>query len=171
MDAITFAHWEMLDCLSDEIFLGMHEETLYGKEFLYEIFLYFATLDPRFNAVGLGRDAKRHLQFIDHHGRIYLAEGAIAAFLGLGMKGRRVIINDKGERFEYQCDADYLAVGMIYRRHADINEFNSWLRWHVQKIRGYTVKYRELDHGYPAKGTRQFPDTLKLINELYPEKD
>lgn len=165
------SHWEMTDCLCDEIFLGRHEDTLHGKEFLYEMFLFYASHDPRFHAVGWSRHAKGYMMYTDPDGREYRAEAAIAAFLGLPMKTEQVIINHRGKRIVYLAWAAGAALSMIFRQHADIADFHDWLRWHVQKQRGYTHKGRELDHGYPTGGPRKFPDTLRIINDLYPEKD
>lgn len=165
------AHWEMADCLTDEIFLGDPENTLYGKDFLYELFLYHASHDPRFHAVGWSRHHKGYMVYTDPVGCEYFAEAAIAAFLGLGMKSERVIINDQGKRFVYQDKASGTALRSIFRPFSDILAFHSWMRWHVQKMRGYTIRYRELDAGYPVAGPRKFPEVVNLINELYPKKD
>lgn len=165
------SHWEMTDCLADEIFLHRHEDTLHGREFLYEMFIFYASHDPRFHAVGWSRHAKGYMMYTDPIGRVYAAEAAIAAFLGLGMKTERVIINHEGKRIVYLYRAAGTALRIIFRQFEDIVAFHGWLRWHVQKQRGFTNKGRELDIGYPKGGPRQFPDTLKLINELYPKKD
>lgn len=137
------AHWAMLDCLFDEIFLGQHSDTLHEKEMLEELFRYFASHDPRFNAVGLVWNAKGYVEY-----RGYRAEGAIAAFLGLPTTARG--------------DATHVAIKAIYKVFTSLLDFRIWLRWHVQKMYGYDRMDRDLWADYP----RDFPDITSEISDL-----
>jgi hypothetical protein len=137
--------WTMVDCLFDEVYLGRHDDTLHGPEMLEELFRYFACHDRRFKAVGLGWD-RRGFMYYGH----YIGEAAIAAFLGLGLtKGTP-------ER------ASQAALQIIYKPFADILEARVWLRWHVQKMYGYSSKPHDLWIGYP----RNFPQITNETNEL-----
>lgn len=129
----------MVDCLFDEVYLGQHEDTLHDKEVLEELFRYFASHDPRFNKVGLSWNPKGYVQYEDGHGGLWVAETAIAVFLGLALNAR-----------------GYPTVGsidFIYRKFGNLVEARVWLRWHVQKMFGFTRKERDMWTDYP----RVFP--------------
>lgn len=145
---LTRQHWDMVDCLFDEIFLGKHEDTLHGPEMLEELFRYFASHDPRFHRAGLTWNPKGCVEYTDEHGQLYQAEGAIAAFLGLELKVGK--------------EASYYSLRTIYKPFKDLIEARTWLRWHVQKMHGYDNKQRDLWTGYP----RDFPNICNGINEL-----
>lgn len=148
MDTLTLTHWDMIDCLMDEIFLGKHDDILHGPEMLYELFRYFVSHDERFHAAGFRRNEKGHMEYTDREGNVFLAEGAIAAFLGLKTKR-------KGE-------ASYYCLPLIYRPFSDMVEARAWLRWHVQALHGFKIYKRDLWREYP----RNFPDISNYTNEL-----
>lgn len=165
------AHWEMVDSLTTEVFLGPRILGADGQ-LLYSLFTSVVQYDPRFHAVGWGRCPDKHFMiYTDPMGITYAGAHAVAAFLGLGMKTLRSSINHRGEKLEYYSEVSGTGCRTIFREFSDMVAFHDWVRWHVQKMRGFTNKTKELDIGYPTKGARNFPDTLKLINELYPQKD
>lgn len=142
MDTLIRSHWEMVECLFDEIYLGKHDDTLHSHEMLEELFRYFASHDPRFHEAGLMWNLRGYIEYIDGSGNRFLAEAAIAAFLGLELKTSRGV-----------PAANHAALRMIYRPFKDLLDGREWVRWHVQKMHGYSCKQRELWRGYP----RDFP--------------
>lgn len=136
-------HWAMLECLNDETYLGLHGDTLHDKEMIEELFRYFASHDPRFNAVGLTWNPKGYVEYRGHR-----AEGAMAAFLGLPLTARG--------------DAAHQALNILYKSFDSKLDFRVWLRWHVQKLHGYTNKTRDLWTDYP----RVFPQITNETNHL-----
>lgn len=156
MDTLILSHWDMVDCLFDEIYLGKHDDTLHSREPIEELFRYFASHDPRFHAVGLRWNIKGYLEYTDPEGRTYRAEGAIAVFLGLGTKTVRGSV-----------EASHLAINLIYKRFDTKVDARVWLRWHVQKLHGYDNKQRDLWKDYP----RDFPSIASKNNELLSQKD
>ncbi|QBJ04455.1 hypothetical protein HOV23_gp118 [Pseudomonas phage Lana] len=137
------AHWAMVECLFDEIYLGQHGDTLHEREMIEELFRYFAGHDPRFHAAGLRWNPKGYIEY-----RGCKAEGAIALFLGLPTTPRG--------------DATHQAVNTLYKTFETTLDFRVWLRWHVQKMYGFTDKRRDLWTDYP----RVFPSIVNETNHL-----
>lgn len=167
MDTLILSHWDMVDCLFDEVYLGKHDDKLHGPEMIEELFRYFASHDPRFNAVGFSWNQRGFYQYTDADGITYGAEGAIAAFLGLERKGECHLPNKQGEMIPARMRAAQSAVNLIWRRFEDATMARVWLRWHVQKMHGYDNKQRDLWKGYP----RDFPAIPQQNNELLSQKD
>lgn len=142
MDTLIRMHWEMVECVLDEINHDLHTDTVYDREVIYALFRYFIPGDERFWAAGISWNPKGSIRYTDGAGRVYEGEGAIAVFLGLGTKVVRG-----------RVEADHHALTIIYRKF-DTNMLAwEWIRWKVQKMHGYTNKGREMMRGYP----RNFP--------------
>ena len=146
MDMLIRTHWEMVECLLDEINQEMHTDTVHDREVIYALFRYFIPTDERFMAAGIGWNPKGSVTYTDHTGYVFDGEGAIAAFLGLGQKVLRGRI-----------EADHTAIAIIYKRFEDNSLAYDWIRWRVQKMHGFTDRSRELMRGYP----RKFPELLQ----------
>lgn len=164
------AHWEMVDALFVEIMLYRRQELAKTGTFLWNLFS-DASRDPRFEAIGLTR-VRGLLAYTSPMGIQYLADGAPAAMLGLKMKLQRITRNHKGESIAHNtlcAQSDVL--GVLMYDWPSVVDFQWWLRWKVQKMRGFTDKDKDLTTGYESGKPKDFPDTLSIINELYPQKD
>lgn len=149
----TLKHWDMVDCLFDEVYLGKHDDRLHGHELIEELFRYFASHDERFHAAGFSWNLQGYYQYVDEEGLTYMAEGAIAAFLGLERKGEAFLPNHQGVLISTRVRAAQSAINLIWKRFEDSTQARVWLRWHVQKMHGYDNKQRDLWKEYP----REFP--------------
>lgn len=145
MDTLIRMHWEMVECLLDEINKDLHTDTVHDREVIYALFRYFIPTDPRFQKAGISWNHKGSIRFTDGAGITYEGEGAIAVFLGLGTKVVRGHV-----------EASVGALSIIYKRFETNAEAWDWIRWRVQKMHGYTCRNRELMRGYP----RDFPRFL-----------
>ncbi|AUM59706.1 hypothetical protein HOS55_gp104 [Pseudomonas phage PMBT3] len=169
--ALIKSHWEMVDSLSTEIYFGPPILGASGH-LLYNLFSSVAWEDPRFQAVGWGRCPDKHcMTYTDPMGITYYGAHAVGQFLGTDMKTLRKSENHRGETLEYYAEVSGTGCVMIFRNFPSTTHFHEWVRWHVQKQRGFTNKTKDLHTGYRGVHARDFPDTLKLINELYPQKD
>ena len=149
-DRIILAHWDMADCLMAEVADKPLAEGIHGPWFIEDLFHAHASHDPRFHVEGFFWHQKGYLQYNDWGtGQQYYGEAAIAAFLGLGVVGQ-------GRRMQ----ASKEALRFVYREFADRMEARDWLRWHVQKMHGFTCKAKEMDVGRP----RQWP---KIIHDNF----
>lgn len=168
---LIVAHWEMVESLFTEFMLHRRGELAHKGAYLYYLML-DASHDPRFNAVGLGRHPKELLMaYTSPLGLEYMVENGAAAFLGLGMVGEKVVCTSDGEWTTACSRISTAGAQVLLHDWPNSEEFKWWLRWRTQQLRGYTDKARDLHTGYEINRVRDFPDTLKLINELYPQKD
>ena len=167
---LIVAHWSMVDSLCTEAFLYRRDEMAKVGELFWNLFSVISR-DPRFEAVGWSRHHKGYMVYTDPVGVSYFGEAAAAAFLGMPMKSLTTTVTHQGEEIQHYKRAAVGALNQLFRFWDDWPSFHDWMRWETQKRRGVTNKTKNLDLGYPAKGPRDFPDTLKLINELYPQKD
>ena len=153
MDALSIirTHWEMIDCLYDEVFLGKIAGGIHNREALDELFRFYVCYDERFNAIGFTRHPKGYMQYTNPEGKTYRAEAAVSAFLGLDVKS-----------IAQTFMANQSALRVIYRGFEDPVACRVWLRWHVQKMFGYSNKTRDLWKEYP----RVFPDIQIEINYI-----
>lgn len=165
------AHWQMLDSLFTELLMYRPGELALKGEYLAHLFS-TASRDPRFEAIGMSRHSKGYMIYTSPDGIEYLSDAAPAAMLGLAMKSPTTSTNHRGERITHcRTLATPRGATVLYRDWANSTEFRWWLRWEAQKSRGYTDKALHFNTGYQVNKVRDFPDTLSIINELYPQKD
>lgn len=148
-DTLILAHWDMVDCLLDEIYLGQHDDKLHGPEMIEEMFRYFASHDARFNAVGFRWNQRGFMAYANGKYE-WRGEAAIAAFLGLSMTEMPSSYRGIGPNPQRATSE---ALRLIYKRFTDQVQAREWMRWHVQKLHGYTCKAVDMWLNYP----RRFP--------------
>lgn len=164
-------HWQMIDSLFSEFMLYKRDELAHKGTYLLYL-MQDASRDPRFEAVGLGRHAEKfYIVYVSPQGFQYQAEAAMAAFLGLDMVGEKSARTTRGEWMTQCTRVAQSATRILGREWPNSTEFQWWLRWRAQQARGYTNKTLHFNTGYEVNRVRDFPETLKLINELYPQKD
>lgn len=155
-DKIILAHWDMTDCLMAEVSEIVGPEGLHGHQLMEYLFHEIASRDERFHAQGFRwNQSKGYMQFTPTYTEssdpfntqwaantegVYYGEAAIAAFLGFAVKGKFL---------KMQASAE--ALRFIYREFADKVEARDWLRWHVQKLHGYTCRTRDMEKGRPRR--------------------
>lgn len=168
---LIMSHWEMLDALSSEILIHRRWEVSM-KGTIFADILSRAARDPRFEAVGFYYSDRGQYIYRSPLGVVYKAiDGAAAAFLGLPMKSPSNYRTADGKDVWHHKRGARAAELVIFREDDYIELCHNWLRWKVQKMRGYTDKDKDFCTGYEINKPKDFPDTLKLINELYPQKD
>lgn len=146
MDTLIRMHWEMVECVLDEINKDLHTDTVHDREVIYALFRYFIPGDERFEQAGISWNPKGSVRYTNGSGNVFEGEGAIAVFLGLGTKVVRGYV-----------EADHTALSVIYKRFETNQMAWEWIRWKVQKMHGFTHKGRDMMRGYP----RDFPRFLK----------
>lgn len=165
------AHWQMLDSLFTEFMLFKRHE-LAHTGFYMQYLVQDASRDPRFEAIGFGRHHEKfHMVYTSPEGLVYRDFHAVAAFLGLPTVGEKEVCTTSGEWTTQSTRLGAGAHKVIFRWWDCITGFQWWLRWRAQQARGYTDKTLHLNTGYEINRVRDFPDTLSIINELYPQKD
>lgn len=151
-EKLVLAHWDMVDCLMDEVVDKVLDKGLHGPEFIESLFHEFASHDKRFHNAGFfwqqaSKPQKYEAVKVQPGGYMYYkgyyGEAAIAAFLGMDIKGEGP-----------SAQATVKTLEFIYRRFEDKYKAREWLHWHIQKMHGWTCKARDFDKGCP----RRWPD-------------
>lgn len=168
--ALIDAHWQMVESLFTEFMLFKRNELALKGEYL-QYLMSDASRDPRFEAIGLGRHPKGYMLYTSPLGLEYEADAAPAAMLGLDMVSEKPARTSRGDWTTQCTKLGMNGAKILYRKWECITDFQWWLRWRAQQSRGYTDKALHLNTGYTSNRVRDFPDTLQLINELYPKKD
>lgn len=129
-------HWVMTNTLMEEVVGLVGPEGLHGHHLMEELFHQFAARDPRFNAEGFRWNQERgFMQYTSSmDGLNYYGEAAIAAFLGMPVRGKGM-----------QVQAKAASLRFIYRQFEDKYKARDYLRERTLRV---CRKLEQPDHDF-----------------------